>query len=54
MRSQRLADGVGNGGGHDGGFGGGNGGGGIGGGHSISWNDPLLTGSSIFVFIEKA
>ena len=32
-----------------------NGGGGdLGGGRSISWNDPLLTRSSIFVFIEKA
>ena len=34
--------------------GGSGGGGGIGGGHSISWNDPLLSESSIFVFIEKA
>ena len=36
------------------GSGGSGGGGGIGGGHSISWNDPLLSESSIFVFIEKA
>ena len=41
-------------------FGGGGGGGssgsggGIGRDHGISWDDPLLTDSSIFVFIEKA
>ena len=43
-----------------GGLGGGSGGGsdgdggGGGGSRSISWNDPLLTESSILVFIEKA
>ena len=36
-----------------GGGGGGGGGGGIGGDRGISWDDPLLTDSSIFVFIEK-
>ena len=35
-------------------LGGGIGGGGIGGGRGISWDDPPLTDSSIFVFIEKA
>jgi len=33
---------------------GGGGGGSGGGGRGISWNDPLLTDSSIFLFIEKA
>ena len=44
------------GGGGDGGSGGGGGvgGGGIGDDRSISYDDPLLTHSSIFVFIEKA
>ena len=39
---------------YTGGGGGGGGGGGIGGDRGISWDDPLLTNSSIFVFIEKA
>ena len=30
------------------------GGGGVGGGHGACWGDPLLTDSSIVVFIEKA
>ena len=38
----------------DGGSGGGGSGGRSGGGMRISWDDPLLTDSSIFVFIEKA
>ena len=43
------------GGGGGGDHGGGDGGGGdVGGGRRISWNDPLLTESSISVFIEKA
>ena len=37
-----------------GGDGGGGGGGSSGGVHGISWDDPLLADSSIFVFIEKA
>ena len=38
-----------------GGGGGGDGGGGdIGGDRGISWDDPLLTDCSIFLFIEKA
>ena len=41
-------------GGDGGGGGGGGGGSGIGSGRSISWDDPLLTDSSILVFIEKA
>ena len=36
------------------GGGGGSGGGGIGGERGISWDDPLLTDSTIFVFVEKA
>ena len=42
------------GGGNGGGGGGGGGGSCIGGGRGISWDDPLVTDSSIFVFIEKA
>ena len=44
----------GGGGGDGGGSGGGGGSSGVSGGHSISCDDPLLTDSSILVFIEEA